>query len=207
MKDLQKTDTFFDRDSGDIVCVTRVVPDPVRDRDTKYYGMYCTGPKSTEVDGNGNDLEFGFCQSQVFEHDDVHTDPRKAFNEAIYGNHVAHCAARKGTRRVAIRPREDGRFNITCSENKLGFTRMMHSLTERQARHLVNMFLTGDAVQIDHPYYLDHINQADREIVIQVDTLAPTRVRIDYEMPNSGYTEAWRKCVQVDEYIFIETAN
>jgi len=212
MKDLQKTDTFFDKFSGDIVCVTRVVPDPIDSQETKYYGLFCTGPKSTDQDGNGKDLEFGFRRSDVFDHIDVHTDPRKAFNEAIYGKHVAHCTSIRGTtsRSVAIRPYwEDGlittdRFNIDCSSNALGIRREIHGLTEKQARHLVNMFLYGKAVKIDYPYCRSWINQANRDIEILVDTMTPTRVRIRYDMPYTGEYGAWRKQAQVDQYIFIE---
>jgi len=198
MKDLQKTDTFWDRMLGEIVCVTRVVAG-ARIQDTKYYGKYCTGPRRDD------NLDYGFRQGDVYEHNDIHRDPRKAFAEANYGDHVAHCTNADATRTVAIRPREDGRFNIDCSADRLDIRRYVHALTEKQARHLVDMFLYGKAVKIDYPYCGSWINQAKRDVEILVDTMTPTRVRIQYDMPYTGTHGAWRKQAQVDQYIFIET--
>jgi hypothetical protein len=215
MKDLKKTDTFFDR-SGEIVCVTRVEQETIfgGNAGTIYYGVYCTGPKSKHTFDASYyplaDLEHRFSPRQVlmsYPREPGHVVNRsvtQAFAEAIYGKHPAHVTTKKGTRTASVRTTEAGRFDLTLSAYKLDFKRNVYALTERQAKHMVYWFIHGKVVSLDRPWYSPWINQAVREADIDLDTLGATRVRISYEMPNTGTNGAWRKVTQVDNYLFIQ---
>lgn len=209
--EMKETDTFFDR-HGEIVCITRIDYERIFGSDPMavYHGVYCTGDQVDALNHLGEIREFRFSKRHMYDTyprqagDKINTSVNAAFSEAIFGQHVAHVTSKKGFRTAAIRPVAKGRFNITMSASKLEFTRDVHALTERQARHMVSLFIHGKAVSLDRPWYSPWINQAVREADIELDTLTPTRVRISYEMPNTGINGAWRKCTQVDNYIFIE---
>lgn len=211
MTDYKPTDTFFDN-SGEIVCITRVEQERIFGSDpmATYYGVYCTGPKSKDTFDHNQELkEYRFSKRNLLtsyprQAGPMNTSVTQAFAEATYGKHVAHVTNKIGSRVAAIRTTERGRIDLTLSAWKLGFKRRVYALTERQARHMVTWFIHGRVVSLDRPWYKPFINQARREADIMLDTLGATRVRIQYEMPNTGTNGAWRKVTQVDNYLFIQ---
>ena len=150
-------------------------------------------------------MEYFFTERDIDLHEHTHTDPRKAFNEAIWGDHVAHCTTSNGHRSVAIRTSvtPPGRFNIDMSGQGGNIRESWYGLTKRQAVTLVDIFLNGIPVHPDRPGYVEFINQADRDVSILVETITPSRVRIEYELPNTGATRAWRRATKIAGWIFI----
>lgn len=189
---LQVTDTCYIE--GEIICVTRV---ETKNNQPYYYGKYCTGPYAKD------DLEYAFYPRQIQNPDDIHTDYRCAFAEAIHGDHVAHATNSDLGRTVAIRPYK-GKFNISLSAPQNGIREDVDGLTEKKARHLVLMFLTGELLYAKGDSYVEFINQADRDVYTLPETATPTRVRIEYELPNSGVVGAWRKQVTVGDWMFLQ---
>ncbi len=140
----------------------------------------------------------------------MNTNTEAAFNEAFEGQHVAHvCGTCRGEERVvAIRPNPNGTYTLDFSATSLEVRETMHNIQSGNARHLVEMFIHGVSVVVDlsRNYFegMDlFINQAWRDVGVQLDTLTPTRVRIDYELPNTGVAEAWRHQAIIGDYMFI----
>lgn len=194
---LKVTDTFFASPTGEIVEVTRLGPE----YSIAVHGKYRTGPRA------GDDKEYSFRADQIIDRyprtgGDVHQRIPSAFAEANFGQHVAHCTSANKTRTAAIRPAQSG-YNISLNWSALAINETIYCKTEARARHLVDLFLSGEPVNIDRPYYSPWINQTNRAASILLETLTDTRVRIHYEMPNAGDVRAWRHQAVVGNLIFI----
>lgn len=140
------------------------------------------------------------------------TGPTDAIDEAIVGNHVAHVRNPDNDRVVAIRvtgkpyPDPDYRreFELTFSDPKVDLRRSGDTLTVRnvkEADKAIRKFLVGKRVEKSVDYYQDEVNQARRDC--EIIEVGRTRVRIRYELPNSGDTYAWRALVTVGDYHYI----
>ena len=125
------------------------------------------------------------------------------FEEATNGNHVAHIT--KGNRIVALRPARiesivstHNKFNLDFQDADFDLRpdgNTLYNLTEAKARKAIRTFFVGVRRQTSHGLIYLHINQAERECEILKTT--PSRIRIEYELPNSGLVQAWRNKVDI----------
>lgn len=139
-------------------------------------------------------------------------DLRGLDEEDIQHHHVVHLKMQDeialGNRIVAVRPTPYHGVELTFSDAKHGVRDVVQRRTPKQALTMIRNFLTSPKVvsrrAINTPWgWFDAmINQAYRECeVVQVN---PARVRIEYEMPNSGMNGAWRKASQVGNHLYIQ---
>ena len=114
--------------------------------------------------------------------------------------HVNHVRANNG-RVVAIRPtggsdwHAPGLFDLTFSHPDIDHRPHgddgKWSVTRTDATRSIKTFMTADVIQnVDIIYFDQHINQQWRECEIVKRT--PTRVRLSYELPRTGFTHTWR---------------
>lgn len=102
------------------------------------------------------------------------------------------------TRAVAIRPSaEAGKFDVTFSDSAphLELSQTRHALTQKAASKLILTFFWGEVGHKDEAQLF--INQNWRDVAVIKTT--PTRVRIEYEMPNAGIMGGWQYYVDVDD--------
>jgi hypothetical protein len=161
-------------------------------------------------------------------HDHNHID--QAIDECRTGRHVAHVTntypgSRGNGRVVAIRPWIDpkwrkahqvkgiefgapGHFTLTFSDPRYdlrdGGQDTIERVTARQAKRLIGTFLRGYFCHQDDGFDL-WINQAERWCYILGETATPTRVRIEYEMPNAGTMGSWCHATRLGNYYYLET--
>lgn len=82
----------------------------------------------------------------------------------------------------------EGTFDITLSDGRAEVTQEYRGLTLKQADRLIKSFMRG--VRGGKQTAWLHINQAER--YCEVVKTTPTRVRIEYEMPNAGLMGGWQ---------------
>ena len=135
-----------------------------------------------------------------------------AVNECTDGRHVAHVTNSQNGRTVAIRPvgghdwHAPGLLDLTFSDPKrdhrLGGQDEKNSVTEVAARDMIHTFLTSCAVaKTTATYFHGKVNQKIRPIdIVKVNR---TRIRIEYELPRTGMTGAWRPYMDVGNYRYI----
>lgn len=113
------------------------------------------------------------------------TDARRFFEEGRTVHHVT-----RGKRTMAIRPREGGAYGaydvqVSRDEELLNLYGMSYS---ELIQFLEDVFLERG----HHPEneaFTREINQGKR--FCEVVKVNPTRVRVEYEMPNAGYMGGW----------------
>lgn len=149
-------------------------------------------------------------------HNFTSTNPNKAIDavlvECFEGDHVAHITNQGNDRTVAVRrwKRPDGSwtdqsFTLTFSDPTGIDLRKscdeVQAKTWKEATRLILNFMVGARVNVTDDWYQDFINQADREV--EIVKVTKTRVRIEYWLPNSGQTGAWRACTTVGDYRYL----
>lgn len=127
---------------------------------------------------------------------------------------VDHIQNRQANRTVGVRLACDkrgfsnGRFNISFSDHRVDLRETgqdtQYNVTAKQARKMIDLFLHGELLTENDYGFWDYVNQADRDLGIIWESETPSRVRVDYEMPNAGMVEAWRGKVRIGEYVYIE---
>lgn len=153
-----------------------------------------------------------------------------AIDECRTGRHVAHVTndrpgSRGNGRVVAIRPWIDpkwrkahqvrgidfgapGHFTLTFSDPRYdlrdGGQDTIERVTARQAHRLIETFLWGYRCHRDDGFDL-WINQAERWCYILGETATPTRVRIEYEMPNAGTMGSWCHATRLGDQFYLMT--
>lgn len=76
----------------------------------------------------------------------------------------------------------------------------INELKASAAVQVIAIFLTGHCLEDTEDYFDQFINQADRECYVVEGSVTATRLRISYDMPASGRTEAWRHHVSFTTY-------
>lgn len=151
-----------------------------------------------------------------------------AIAECRNGRHVAHVnqeyQGHATGRVVAIRPWIDprwrkarqvkgidfgapGHFTLTFSDPRhdlRGDQDTIEKVTARQAKRLIQTFLWGHRCHQDDGFDL-WINQAERWCWILGETATPTRVRIEYEMPNAGTMGSWCHATRLGQQYYLAT--
>jgi hypothetical protein len=150
---------------------------------------------------------------QVPRHLGIHTVPANAIEECRSGGHVAHVTAAKYGRTVAIRPHNAtkaytscvGYFDLTFSDPWLDLRKTgdeIKKVNDRQAESLIRTFLHGIYVDQDDGFDL-FINQGERWCYVLPETATPTRVRIEYEMPNAGDVGSWCHAARLGRIFYL----
>lgn len=139
-----------------------------------------------------------------------------AISEAFTGGHVAHVSNPEKGRVVAIRPwymdidkdGDDVAFTLTFSDsNGPDLRKTGDELTTKsfdETERLVANFLVGVCVDDRTRCYSDYINQKNRDC--EIVKFTKQRARIEYWLPNSGVTGAWRQCTTVGSYHYLRSA-
>lgn len=158
-------------------------------------------------------------------HDQWHID--QAIEECRTGRHVAHVTQEDSRstacgRIVAIRPWIDpkwrkahqvkgvdfgapGHFTLTFSDPKFDLRDQgdtIERVTARQAKRLIQTFFWGRRVHKGAWFDL-FINQGRRDCYVVGETATPTRVRIEYEMPNAGTMGSWCHSTRLGDYYYL----
>lgn len=90
----------------------------------------------------------------------------------------------------------EGTFDVTLSDGKREVTQEHCGLTRKQAERLIKSFMRGRPGSKATAWL--HINQADRHCEVVKET--PTRVRVEYEMPNAGMMGGWQYYADCGRY-------
>ena len=118
-------------------------------------------------------------------------------------DHTEHYRGINTQDRVAkIQPSADGTYNIHLALNG-AYAKDVYNKSQRDTLIILNAWLSG-AEAIEGEVFTQWINQANRECVVVA--LSPTRVRIEYDMPNTGINGAWRKQVKLGGLTFVDCA-
>lgn len=136
----------------------------------------------------------------------MHTNIQDAINECGPG-HPAHVNNPRNDRIVAIRTgNEPDTFNLDFSDPKIDLRQednggTLYNIPADRVQKTIALFLSGERVSDRDRFYQAFINQATREA--EVERLTPTRARISYYLPRSGYTKSWRYQVTIGRYSYI----
>jgi len=136
---------------------------------------------------------------------------KAALDECFVGGHVSHIRNPENGRVVAIRPwyldndDTDNTFSLTFSDPivDLRSNDELGARTWGDAARLIYTFMIGDRCNEKRGTFSSHINQADRDC--DVVKLTPTRARIEYWLPNSGITGAWRQRTTVGGWHYLRS--
>lgn len=140
----------------------------------------------------------------------MHTNILHAIDECGPG-HPSHVTAAMAIgdrcgRIVAIRVgNKPDTYHLTFSDSKVDLREKCDTICNVPASkvaHTIDVFLGGSRVEVEkRPWFDQFINQASREC--EVVRLTPTRCRIEYDLPNSGPTRAWRYQTTVGGFTYI----
>ncbi len=136
----------------------------------------------------------------------MHTKITDAIEECGPG-HPAHVTNPRNERIVAIRTGYDtGTFNLDFSDPKVDLRYEKNgseicNVPADRVQRVIAVFLTGHRTDEGDNTFEQFINQATRECwVIKV---TPTRCRIEYELPNSGFANSWRYQTTIGGYTYV----
>lgn len=111
-----------------------------------------------------------------------------------------------GPRTIKCQPENDGDgFAVFYSDqDDMGYNHEWRNMPADWVKAFIVAALTRHTAPADDPtiyWYDEWINQANREV--EVVKVTPTRVRIQYEMPNTGTKGAWRTQFVLGDHMYI----
>ena len=136
----------------------------------------------------------------------MHTKITDAIEECGPG-HPAHVTNPRNDRIVAIRTgNKPDTFNLDFSDPQIDLRQekdgsTLYDVPADRVQKVIAVFLGGHRTDEGDNTFEQFINQASRECwVIKV---TPTRCRIEYELPNSGFTGSWRYQTTIGGYTYV----
>ncbi len=136
----------------------------------------------------------------------MHTNILDAINECGPG-HPAHVELASTGRIVAIRTgNKPDTFNLDFSDPQVDLRQekdgsTLYDVPADRVQRTIAVFLGGPRTDEGDNEFEQFINQKTR--VCWVLRLTPTKARIEYELPNSGFTRSWRDQTTIGGYTYV----